>query len=82
MKIEFGDTVSDVLTSVLNALQFRGKVFCYSKFTAPWAIRLQRKDYAHFHFFERGQGWVKLEESGAQILVTGGDLVICCYCCA
>jgi len=76
MKIEYGDAVSDVLTTVLNTLQFQGKVFCYSKFTAPWAIRLKRKDYAHFHFFERGQGWVKLEETGAETFATSGDLVI------
>jgi AraC-like DNA-binding protein len=76
MKIEYGDEVFDVLTAVLNALQFRGKVFCYSKFTAPWAIRLKPKEYAHFHFFERGQGWVKLEATGAEIFAATGDLVI------
>jgi AraC-like DNA-binding protein len=76
MKIEYGDPVSDVLTTVLNALQFHGKVFCYNKFTAPWAIRLKRKDYAHFHFFERGQGWVELEETGAKTFAASGDLVI------
>src|ERR1700757_4915609 len=58
MKIDYGDSVSDVLTAVLNALQFKGKVFCYSKFTTPWAVKMRRKDYAHFHFFERGQGWI------------------------
>jgi len=76
MKIDYGDAVSDVLTTVLNALQFKGKVFCYSKFTAPWAIRLKPKDYAHFHFFVRGQGWVQLEETGAETSVVSGDLVI------
>jgi len=76
MKIDYSDAVSDVLTTVLNALQFKGKVFCYTKFTAPWAISLRRKDYAHFHFFERGQGWVKLEETGAEISAQSGDLVI------
>ena len=76
MKIDPGDAVSDVLTTVLNALQFKGKVFFYSKFSAPWAIRLKRKDYAHFHFFERGQGWVQLEETGAETLAVSGDLVI------
>lgn len=76
MKIEYGDAVSDVLTMVLNALQFQGKVFCYIKLTSPWALRLKRKEFAHFHFFERGQGWVVLEDTGAEILVSGGDLVM------
>ena len=74
MKIDYGEAVSDVLTTVLNSLQFQGKVFCYTKFTAPWAIRLERKDYAHFHFFERGQGWVELEETGAETFAASGDL--------
>jgi AraC-like DNA-binding protein len=76
MRIEYEDATSDVLTTVLNALQFKGKVFCYSKFTAPWAIRLQPKDYAHFHFFERGQGWVRLEKTGTEVAAVSGDLVI------
>ena len=76
MKIDYGDAVSDVLTTVLNALQFQGKVFCYTKLTAPWALRLKRKDYAHFHFFERGEGWVELEETGAETKLVSGDLVI------
>jgi AraC-like DNA-binding protein len=76
MKIEYGDGVSDVLTTVLDALEFEGKVFCYAKFTSPWAIRLKRKDFAHFHFFERGEGWVELEETGAATFASSGDLVI------
>jgi AraC-like DNA-binding protein len=76
MKIDSGDAVSDVLTTVLNALQFKGKVFCYTKLTAPWALRLQRKDFALFHFFESGEGWIKLEETCAETAVVSGDLVI------
>jgi AraC-like DNA-binding protein len=76
MKIDYLDAVSDVLTSVLNALQFKGKVFCYSKFSAPWAIKLKCKNFAHFHFFEHGDGWVEVEETGEEVAVTSGDLVI------
>jgi hypothetical protein len=76
MKIDYADPVSDVLTTVLNALQFKGKVFCYTKLSAPWALRLKPKDFAHFHFFESGQGWVVLEDTGAEIPVSSGDLVV------
>jgi AraC-like DNA-binding protein len=76
MRIDFGDTAADVLTSVLNTLQFKGQVFCYGKFTAPWAIRMKRKQCAHFHVFERGQGWIELEDSGVETLANNGDLVI------
>jgi AraC-like DNA-binding protein len=76
MKIDYGDPLSDVLTTVLNALQFEGKVFCYTKLTAPWALRLKREAYAQFHFFERGEGWIELEETGAETKAGSGDLVI------
>jgi Cupin len=70
MKIDYGDAVSDVLTTVLNALQFQGKVFCYTKLTAPWALRLKRKDYAHFHFFDRGLD--KLGANGWELVAVAG----------
>jgi AraC-like DNA-binding protein len=76
MKIDYGNAVSDVLTTVLNVLQFQGKVFCYTKLTSPWALRLKAKEYVHFHFFERGQGWVELEDTNTEIAVASGDLVI------
>ena len=76
MKINYGDAVSDVLTTVLNSMQFQGRVFCYTILTSPWSLRLRRKEYAHFHFFEHGQGWIELEGTGAEIPVVRGDLVI------
>ena len=76
MKFDYGNAVSDVLTDVLNALQFKGRVFCYGKFTSPWAIRMKSRNCAHFHFFERGQGWVELEETRSATSVAAGELVI------
>jgi len=76
VKLDFGDAVSDVLTDVLNTLQFKGRVFCYSKFTAPWAIRMKARNCAHFHFFERGQGWVELEETRSETPIAAGEMVI------
>jgi AraC-like DNA-binding protein len=76
MRIDYGESAADVLTAVLNTLQFKGQVFCYSKFTAPWAIRMKAKKYAHFHAFEHGEGWVELESSGEQMFLARGDLVI------
>jgi AraC-like DNA-binding protein len=76
MKFAITDQDADVLTTVLNTLQFRGQVFCYSQFTAPWALKLPASDFAHFHVCERGQGWIKLEGSESQISLGSGDLVI------
>jgi AraC-like DNA-binding protein len=67
---------ADLLTTVLNSLQFKGRVFCYSRFTAPWALRLPASDFAHFHACERGQGWIKVDGSDQQLLLEAGDLVI------
>src|SRR6266498_1149730 len=76
MKIAYKDEDSDVLTDVLNTLHFRGQVFCYSEFTTPWALKLPASDFAHFHVFEHGEGWIKLEESESQISMASGDLAI------
>jgi AraC-like DNA-binding protein len=67
---------ADVLTTVLNTLHFKGQVFCYSQFTAPWALKLPASDFAHFHVCESGQGWIKLEGTELPIPMASGDLVI------
>jgi len=76
MKIDFGDAFSDVLTSVLNSLQFKGEVFCYARFTSPWAIKIDHKDFAHFHYVENGEAWIELEKTGARTKLLSGDFVI------
>src|ERR1700730_4052156 len=76
MKLAYTNEGADVLTAVLNTLQFKSQIFCYSEFTAPWALKLPASDFAHFHVCERGQGWIKLEESESQISLASGDLVI------
>jgi AraC-like DNA-binding protein len=67
---------ADLLTTVLNSLQFKGRVFCYSQFTAPWALKLPAGEFAHFHVCKSGQGWIKVEGMDQQIQLASGDLVI------
>jgi len=76
VKFDYGDAVSDVLTDVLNTLQFKGRVLCYSKFTSPWAVRLRARNCAYFHFFECGQGWVELGEKRSRTLIAAREMVI------
>src|SRR5215470_662381 len=76
MKIPYPNEDPDVLTAVLKTLHFRGQVFCYSEFTAPWAVKLPASDFAHFHVFTRGAGWIKVEGSESLLSVSSGDLVI------
>src|SRR4030095_7843042 len=50
--------------------------FCYSQFTAPWALNLPESDFAHFHVCERGQAWIEVEGVEQPVLMAEGDLVI------
>jgi hypothetical protein len=65
-----------MVTTLLNALQFKARCFCYSQFTAPWALKLSESDFAHFHVCERGQAWIEAEGVDRPVLMVAGDLVI------
>jgi AraC-like DNA-binding protein len=67
--------VSDVLTSVMDAVRLRSRVFCRSELKAPWGMALKRSDDAHFHVIERGGAWLRV--AGREPLaLAGGDLVV------
>jgi AraC-like DNA-binding protein len=66
----------DVLTDVLKTLRLRGRVFCCSEMTAPWAMSLPESGYAHFHVIERGGAWVRLTGEKRAHPLASGDLVI------
>jgi AraC-like DNA-binding protein len=65
----------DVLTSVMDALRLRSRVFCRSELKAPWGLALKPSDYAHFHVIERGGAWLRMEGQ-EPVALTGGDLVV------
>ncbi|MFN7999868.1 MAG: cupin domain-containing protein [Acidobacteriota bacterium] len=67
---------SDVLTDVLKTLRLRGRVFCCSELSAPWALSLPESGYAHFHVIERGGAWLRLAGETQAHLLASGDLVI------
>jgi AraC-like DNA-binding protein len=66
---------SDVLTSVMDAVRLRSRVFCRSELRAPWGMALKRSDYAHFHVIERGGAWLRIEGE-EPVALAGGDLVV------
>ncbi|MDX2031412.1 MAG: AraC family transcriptional regulator [Blastocatellia bacterium] len=66
----------DVLTDVLQTLRLRGRVFCCSEMTAPWAMSLPKSGFAHFHVIERGGAWLRLAGEKQLVPLAGGDLVI------
>ncbi len=66
----------DVLTDVLKTLRLRGRVFCCSELSAPWALSLPESGYAHFHVIERGGAWLRLAGETQVHPLASGDLVI------
>ena len=66
---------SDVLTTVMDAVRLRSRVFCRSELRAPWGLALKRSDYAHFHVIERGGAWLRIEGQ-EPVALAGGDLVV------
>src|SRR5512139_1013637 len=66
---------SDVLTTVMDAVRLRSRVFCRSELKAPWGMALERSDYAHFHVIERGGAWLRVE-GREPVALAGGDLVV------
>jgi AraC-like DNA-binding protein len=66
---------SDVLTTVMDAVRLRSRVFCRSELKAPWGMALKRSDYAHFHVVERGGAWLRVEGRDP-VALAGGDLVV------
>jgi AraC-like DNA-binding protein len=67
---------ADVLTDVLQTLQLRGRVFCCSALSAPWAMRLPTSEYAHFHVIERGSAWLQLSDEMQPRPLASGDFVL------
>jgi hypothetical protein len=66
----------DALTDVLDMLKPRGRVFCCSELSAPWAMSLPADGYARFHVIERGGAWLRLEGGKQVMALASGDLVL------
>jgi Cupin len=60
-----GEVVSlekpDALMDVLDMLKPRGRVYCCSEMSAPWAMSLPADGYARFHVIERGGAWLRMD---------------------
>jgi AraC-like DNA-binding protein len=66
----------DALTDLLDMLKPRGRVYCCSEMSAPWAMSLPADGYARFHVIERGGAWLKVEGAKRGMPLASGDLVI------
>jgi AraC-like DNA-binding protein len=66
----------DALTDILDMLKPRGRAYCCSEMSAPWAMSLPADGYAHFHVIERGGAWLRLEGAKQLTPLASGDLVL------
>ena len=66
----------DALADVLDMLRPRGRVYCCSEMSAPWAMSLPADGYARFHFIERGGAWLKMDGAAQVTALASGDLVV------
>jgi AraC-like DNA-binding protein len=66
----------DALTDLLDMLKPRGRVYCCSEMSAPWAMSLPADGYARFHVIERGGAWLRMEDARKVTALASGDLVI------
>jgi AraC-like DNA-binding protein len=69
-------TGTDVLADVLDALKLRGRIFCRTELSAPWAIGFGPADLSHFHIVERGTCWVRLHGERDPIALERGDMLL------
>ncbi len=67
---------ADVLTDVLNHLRLRGRVFCSTDLSAPWAMSIEPDNLARFHVVESGGGWIRLEGDKKALPLASGDLAL------
>lgn len=74
----WGDT-NDALSSVLLDLRLSGTFFCNSEFAEPWALEIEERDFASFHFVATGECWLQPVPKGQRadaIDLHPGDLVL------
>jgi AraC-like DNA-binding protein len=72
-------SAEDPLSSVLLDLKLSGTFFCISEFGDPWAVAIEQRDFASFHFVVRGHCWLRSVQKGRRTLPVDlhpGDLVL------
>jgi AraC-like DNA-binding protein len=65
----------DLLTSVMDSLRFRTRLFKDGSYSGAWALDARGIDRAVFHLIGRGQCWLH-QEGREPLALRGGDLVM------
>lgn len=65
----------DVLSNIIQSIHLSGSFWCRTEATAPWAIRIDTMDFAHFRVVRRGNCWFDMDDLEAPLQLSTGDLV-------
>jgi AraC-like DNA-binding protein len=70
------DDGPDPLADVLGAVRFRSTIFCRSEMTAPWGFSVTGREFATFHFVDRGDCWLEVDGAAPRLRLHAGDLAV------
>jgi mannose-6-phosphate isomerase-like protein (cupin superfamily) len=76
MKNLAGSIRRDDLSQILQAVRFRGAVFCRSELSAPWGFSVLGREFASFHIVTRGRCCLDVDGLDDRFWLSEGDLVI------
>jgi len=76
MKNLTGSIRRDELSEVLQAVRFRGVVFCRSELSAPWGFSVLGREFASFHIVTRGSCCLDVDGIDDRFWLSEGDIVI------
>ncbi len=76
MKNLTGPITRDDLSDGLQAVRFRGVVFCRSELSAPWGFSVLGRAFASFHIVTRGTCCLDVDGLDDRFWLSAGDVVI------
>jgi AraC-like DNA-binding protein len=75
MKNLTGSIRRDDLSEVLQAVRFRGVLFCRSELSAPWGFSVLSREFASFHIVLRGKCCLDVDGLDDRFWLSEGDIV-------
>jgi AraC-like DNA-binding protein len=75
MKNLTGSIRRDDLSEVLQAVRFRGVLFCRSELSAPWGFSVLGREFASFHIVLRGKCCLDVDGLDDRFWLSEGDIV-------
>ncbi|HET6267312.1 MAG TPA: AraC family transcriptional regulator [Acidobacteriota bacterium] len=66
----------DPLSGALKPVSVLGKLYCFSEFSAPWAVSFSKKKEALFHIILKGKCFLMHSEEKNPVALDQGDLLV------